>query len=87
MENVVTGFVFLSDIDFLPGVDTYTSLKKSIHAFYDVDITGNSIKPKLVGERYFYILLNTLHISYCILTTHYIQKLLWIYGSFMYSIL
>ena len=60
MENVVTGFVFLSDIDFLTGVDTYASLKKSIHAFYDVDITGNSITPKLVGERYFYILLHTL---------------------------
>ena len=60
MENVVTGFVFLSDIDFLPGVDTYTSLKKSIHAFYDVDIPGNSIKPKLFGERYFHILLDTL---------------------------
>ena len=56
MENVVTGFVFLSDIDFLPGVDTYTSLKKSIHAFYDVDIPGNRIKPKLVGERYFIFL-------------------------------
>ena len=60
MENVVTGFVFLSDIDFLPGVDTYTSLKKSIHAFYDVDIPGNSIKPKLFGERYYHILLGTL---------------------------
>ena len=60
MENVVTGFVFLSDIDFLPGVDTYASLKKSVHAFYDVDIPGNSIKPKLVGERYFHILLNAL---------------------------
>ena len=63
MENVVTGFVFLSDIDFLPGVDTYTSLKKSIHAFYDVDIPGNSIKPKLVGERYFQILLENLAAS------------------------
>ena len=60
MENVVTGFVFLSDIDFLPGVDTYTSLKKSIHAFYDIDIAQNSIQPRLVGERYFYILLDTL---------------------------
>ena len=53
MENVVTGFVFLSDIDFLPGLDTYTSLKKSVHAFYDVGIPGNSITPKLIGERYF----------------------------------
>ena len=52
MENVVTGFAFLSDIDFLPGVDTYTSLRKSIHSFYDIDIPNKSIQPKLVGARF-----------------------------------
>merc|ERR1719322_1029686 len=48
LENVETGFVFLSDIDFLPGVDTYNSIKRSIHSFYDIDVANKIILPKLI---------------------------------------
>ena len=56
LENVETGFVFLSDIDFLPGIETYTSIKRSIHSFYDIDVTNKLITPKLVDQRFDYLL-------------------------------
>ena len=56
LENVETGFVFLSDIDFLPGVETYNSIKRSVHSFYDIDVTNKLIIPKLVDQRYGYLL-------------------------------
>lgn len=55
LENVVTGFSFLSDIDFLPGIDTYATLKKSIHSFYHINDPTNTttnIVPKLIGTRF-----------------------------------
>ena len=45
--------MFLSDIDFLPGVDTYNSIKRSIHSFYDIDVANKIILPKLIDSRYF----------------------------------
>jgi hypothetical protein len=34
LENVLTGYVFLSDIDFLPATDTYSQLKKSVQIYF-----------------------------------------------------
>ena len=45
LKNVNTNFVFVSDIDFLPGIETYPSLLKSIRSFYTVD--GGVIKEKV----------------------------------------
>ena len=52
LENVLTGFCFLSDIDFLPGIDAYASVKKSVHSFYHIDLTTNEIIPTLIGTRF-----------------------------------
>ena len=52
LENVKTNYVFVSDIDFLPGVDTYQTVLKSLRVTDDASPKTALVVAAFETQRY-----------------------------------